>query len=110
VEFLAAASGSNAPPQAPLTTDEVFSLAESAIAFTKSAYWDRMTQMLQNWEKVETDVLLNPTQEEAHALARASITVCRKVMAMPFVDIEQGKAAMKAVEAHGARFRNLKAR
>ena len=51
---------------APVNTNEVFDLAENAISFTKSVYWDRMMLMLRNMEKTELNVLLNPQEVEAH--------------------------------------------
>ena len=94
----------------PVNTEEVFDIAENAISFTKSVYWDRMMLMLRNMEKTELNVLLNPKEVEAHSIARASVAVCRKVMAMPYIDIEQGKAAIQQLDAYRAKVVKFKAR
>ena len=87
-------------------TEEALNVAGIAKAFVDHPYWSRMTRMLQNMERAEMEVLLSAKQHEQHELSRASIAVCRKVIAMPLLDIEQGKAAVSAVERHEARFNN----
>ena len=98
------------PRTAPADTEEILDLAENAIIFTKSLYWDRMLLMLRNMEKVELDVLLNPKEVEAHSIARAAVAVCRKVQAMPYIDIEQGRAALKTIESYSSKVHLFKAR
>lgn len=98
-QFLAdSLAPSNAPGQ--FTTDDVLNVAEHASSFIRHTYWNRMLKMLKNIERVETDALLDPTQQDQHALCRASVAICRKVIAMPYTDIEQGKQAVAAVERH----------
>ena len=84
-------------------TEQAMETAELAQGFIHHPYWERITRMLNNMEKAEFEALLDPTQNASHALNRASVVICRKVAAMPFIDIEQGRAAVKAVEEHSAR-------
>jgi len=93
-----------------VTTEEILDLAENALIFTKSAYWERMLLTMQTMEKIELDVLLNPKEEEAHSIARAAVAVCRKFQAMPYIDIEQGRAAMKTIESYSSKVHLFKAR
>jgi len=103
VQFLADSSAREPVGTAPFTTDDVLNVAEHAASFIRHEYWTRMLRMLRNLERAETDTLLDPTQQEQHALCRASVAVCRKVMAMPYADMEQGRQAVRAVEQHQLR-------
>jgi hypothetical protein len=101
-QFLADSSAHNDAP-GQFTTDDVLNVAEHASSFIRHTYWTRMLHLLKNMERVETDTLLDSTQQDQHALCRASVAVCRKVMAMPYTDIEQGKQAVRIVEQHTLR-------
>ena len=98
------------PRTASVSSEEILDLAESALIFTKSAYWERMLLTMQTMEKIELDVLLNPKEDEAHSIARAAVAVCRRVQAMPYIDIEQGRAAMKTIESYSSKVHLFKAR
>lgn len=87
-----------------LGTGEILDIAAMAHAFISDPYWRRMTTMLKNTEAAEMETLLDPTQADRHALSRASIANIRKLLAMPYIDIAQGDAAVKVVERHQERF------
>lgn len=63
-------------------------LAES---FVIHPYWDRISKMLSGTIQAETEELLKNSEHEA--VNRASVAICRKVLQMPFIDIEQGRMA-----------------
>lgn len=80
-------------------TEGVLNLAQQASDFVQSPYWGRVCLVLSATISAETEDLLNPTlSKDRHDLSRASVAICRKVLAMPHRDIETGRLAMKAVE------------
>ncbi len=58
-------------------------------------------RMLSGTISAETEKMLEG--DENLALSRASVAICRKVMKMPYFDIEQGRAAGAAYQAAVAR-------
>lgn len=88
-----------------LGTGEILDIAAMAHAFTGDPYWRRMTIMLKNTETAEMETLLDPTStHDQQVLSRASVANIRKLLVMPYIDIAQGDAAVKAVERHQERF------
>jgi hypothetical protein len=85
---------------ARLSTDDMLDVAEEAANFITTAYWRRMTVMLDRTIASEFEEMLQG--EGSRELNQASIVVARKMLRMPFIDIEQGKAAVQAVERHQA--------
>ena len=76
-------------------------IASEAASFASHNYWRRMTVMLNGMINAEFEEMLN--EDGKRELNRASIAVARKMLRMPFIDIQQGKAAVSAVERHAAR-------
>ena len=65
--------------------------ADMAASFVEHPYWPIVARMLSGTIQSETEELL---AGDAHKdVNRASVAMCRKVLNMPFFDIEQGKAA-----------------
>jgi hypothetical protein len=88
-----------------LDTGDVLDIAALAHNFVDHPYWSRMSRMLANTEKAEMETLLDPTTPpEAQSLSRASVAMIRRLLAMPYTDIEQGKQAVNAVEQHRVRW------
>lgn len=73
--------------------------ANLASSFVEHPYWALMCNMLMGTTKSEFEEML--TSDDRLPLARASVVVCRKVMRMPFLDIEQGKRAVAIAERFG---------
>ena len=81
-----------------MTTEQIMTRAEQASNFIHSEYWDLMSNMLTGMVNSEFEEMLS---DDSHlALNRASVVVARKMLRMPYIDIEQGKAAVRAVEDH----------
>lgn len=74
-----------------LSYDEAMTRATLAAEFVQQPYWDIMSRMLSGTIQNETEQLL--TGDEHMAVNRASVAICRKVIQMPFFDIEQGRMA-----------------
>ena len=80
-------------------------IASMAHSYITHPYWERVARMLANTEKAELETLLDPTSTpEAQMLSRASVATVRRLLAMPYIDIEQGKQAVDAVEQHRVRW------
>jgi len=75
-------------------------VAEEANTFLVQPYWRRMTVMLDRTISSEFEEMLQ--SEGTRELNRAAIVVARKMLRMPFIDVEQGKLAVKAVERQQA--------
>lgn len=75
--------------------------ADFARSFVEHPYWAVMSRMLSGTIAAETEQLLAGNEKEE--MNRASVGVCRKILKMPFYDIEQGKAAEVAYQAAIAR-------
>lgn len=74
-----------------MTYEDAMSRAEMAASFVSHPYWAIVSNMLAGTIKSETEELL---VGDGHApVNRASVAICRKVIQMPFFDIEQGKLA-----------------
>lgn len=78
-------------PTTALTYDEAIQRAEWAGSFVVHPYWEIMSRMLAGTIKSETEQLLAGGEHED--VNRASVGICRKVIQMPFFDIEQGQLA-----------------
>lgn len=74
---------------APRTPEEVRYRADMAVEFIERPYWKLMCQMLTGTIRAETEDMLS--SDERLALNRASVASCRRVLRMPFIDIEQGE-------------------
>lgn len=68
--------------------------AEYAASFVEHPYWEILARMLSGTIQAETEQLL--AGDDHVAVNRASVAMCRKVLQMPFFDIEQGKVAESA--------------
>ena len=78
----------------PVTTfsyEDAVRVGSLADSFVKHPYWDRVSRMLSGTIQSETEELLKNSEHEA--VNRASVAICRKVLQMPFIDIEQGRMA-----------------
>lgn len=76
----------------PRTSEEAKRRADMAMRFIEEGYWSLMCQMLTGTIRAETEEML--AGDERLVMNRASVAVCRKVMRMPFIDIEQGERAL----------------
>ena len=86
-----------------MSTEDMLDRAEKAQDFVNTDYWIFVSDMLKGTINSEFEEML---ANDSHlSLNRASVAVARKVLRMPYIDIEQGKAAVKAVETHQAAYR-----
>lgn len=76
--------------------DDIVKLAESASSFVHAPYWRRMSRMLNGTIVAEMEEML--AGDNHLALNRASVAIARKFLRMPYADIEQGKAALRAMD------------
>lgn len=80
--------------------------ADLARNFVNDPYWSVVSRMLSGTIQSETEEML--ISDEHLAVNRASVAICRKVLQMPFFDIEQGKVAedmyRSALDKHSKRF------
>lgn len=76
--------------------DEVIQRAEFAASFVQHPYWPMVARMLSGTIQAETESLL--ASDEHKEINRASVAMCRKVLQMPFFDIEQGKVIVAEFE------------
>lgn len=67
-----------------------------ADSFVNHPYWDILSRMLAGTIKAETEQLL--AGDDHMAVNRASVAMCRKVLQMPFFDIEQGQLAERTYQ------------
>jgi len=65
--------------------------ADLAASFVQHPYWEIVSRMLSGTIQAETEQLL--AGDDHMASNRASVAICRKVLQMPFFDIEQGQLA-----------------
>jgi hypothetical protein len=79
------------PQVMELTHEAAILRAQSAASFVEHPYWTVMSRMLTGTIQAETEEML--AGDTRLAVNRASVAICRKVMQMPYFDIEQGKAA-----------------
>lgn len=92
-------------PSGKISTEDMLEIAAAANGFVQHPYWIRMARMLANTERAEMENLLNPTTPPDHqAMSRASVANIRRILNMPYVDIEQGDQAVRVVERHQAVF------
>lgn len=74
-----------------MSYEEAIKRADWAGSFVQHPYWEVMSRMLSGTIQNETEQILSG---DTHAAVnRASVAICRKVMQMPFLDIEQGQMA-----------------
>jgi len=86
-----------------MSTGDILDRAEKAQDLVNTDYWVIMSDMLKGTINSEFEEML---ADDGHLpLNRASVAVARKILRMPYIDIEQGKAAVKAVETHQAAYR-----
>ena len=74
-----------------LSYEDAITRADLAASFTAHPYWDIISRMLSGTIQAETEQLLN--SDDHLAVNRASVAMCRKILQMPFFDIEQGRLA-----------------
>jgi hypothetical protein len=74
-----------------MSYEEAMTRAELAASFVEHPYWATVSRMLAGTIQAETEQLL--AGDDHKESNRASVAMCRKVLQMPFFDIEQGKAA-----------------
>ena len=103
-EYLERLHSANHPVTA-LTYEDAVKRAEMAGSFIVHPYWELVSRMLAGTIKSETEQLL--TGDDHSSVNRASVAICRKVLQMPFFDIEQGRTAegyyQKAIARSAAR-------
>lgn len=92
------------PPDHRLDYDDVIRRSELARSFVEHPYWEIVSRMLSGTIQSETEEML--TSDERLPVNRASVAICRKVLQMPFFDMEQGKFAESALELSKARSAN----
>src|SRR5262245_4055648 len=80
-----------AQPQAVLSHEAAMERAKLAQSFIDHPYWAMVSRMLTGTIQAETEEML--AGDGRLAVNRASVAMCRKVLLMPFFDIEQGRAA-----------------
>lgn len=88
-------------PVTALSYEEAIQRAALARQFVDHPYWHIVSRMLTGTIQAETEELL--TDDKHIAVNRASVAMCRKILQMPFFDIEQGRAAEKRLELAMAR-------
>lgn len=71
--------------------EEATRRADLAASFVQHPYWEIVSRMLSGTIQAETEQLLG--SDEHRQVNRASVAMCRKVLQMPFFDIEQGRLA-----------------
>src|SRR6267142_4116282 len=76
-------------PVTALNYDEAVRRADYAASFVQHPYWEIVSRMLSGTIQNETEQAL--ASDEHIAMNRASVAMCRKVLQMPFFDIEQGR-------------------
>ena len=76
-----------------MSYDEAIARAELAASFIQHPYWATISRMLSGTIQAETEQLLSG--DDHMAVNRASVAICRKVLQMPFFDIEQGQLAQR---------------
>lgn len=72
--------------------------AGMAASFIAHPYWRFMSKFLSNVVSAETESLLDKTRSQEHDMNRAAVSVARRLLQMPFIDIEQGKQAIELTE------------
>lgn len=85
-----------------LDYDQAVQRSLMAESFVAHPYWEVMANMLSKTISAETESMLE--SDEHLAMNRASVAMCRKTLKMPYIDIEQGKAAIAAFEESKRRF------
>lgn len=76
--------------------DDAIRRSDFARSFIAHPYWEIISRMLSGTIQQETEEMLSG---DAHlAVNRASVAICRKVLQMPFFDIEQGRIAESTYE------------
>lgn len=75
--------------------------AELARGFIDHPYWAIIAKMLSGTIQSETEEML--AGDARLPVNRASVAICRKVLQLPFFDIEQGKMAQTMLELAEAR-------
>ena len=76
-----------------MSYEEAVRRADYAKSFVQHPYWEIVSRMLSGTIQAETEQLL--AGDDHIAVNRASVAMCRKVLQMPFFDMEQGKLAEK---------------
>lgn len=67
--------------------------AELAASFVDHPYWPIICKMLSGTIQASTEELL--AGDDHKEVNRAAVAMCRKMMQMPFFDIEQGQLAQR---------------
>lgn len=80
-----------------MSYEDALNRAELAASFVQHPYWDILSSMLSGTIQAETEQLLSG--DDHKEVNRASVAICRKVIQMPFFDIEQGRLATSMYES-----------
>ena len=83
--------GSNGGPSGILDYEGAIKRADLARSLIDHPYWEILSRMLSGTIQSETESMLS--SDDHLAVNRASVAICRKVLQMPFFDIEQGRVA-----------------
>src|SRR5688572_24078047 len=75
-------------PVTVMNYEDAVRRADLAASFVQHPYWEIVSRMLSGTIQAETEQLLGG--DEHREVNRASVAMCRKVLQMPFFDIEQG--------------------
>jgi len=78
-------------PVTVMNYEEAVRRADMAASFVQHPYWEIIARMLSGTIQAETEQLLGG--DDHKEVNRASVAMCRKVLQMPFFDIEQGHLA-----------------
>lgn len=84
-----------------LSYEQAIERATWAKSFTEHPYWAIMSKMLTGTIQSETEAML--ASNDHLDSNRASVAICRKMIQMPFFDIEQGRAASIVLDGVVAR-------
>jgi hypothetical protein len=91
-----------------MTYEDAIGRAEMAAQFVEDPYWAVVSRMLSGTIQSETEALLS--SDEHREVNRASVAIARKVLQMPYFDIEQGRLAQATYEkAKSQQSRNRRA-
>ena len=95
------ALASDSPQTASFDYEQAIKRSDYAYSFIQHPYWEIVSRMLTGTIQSETEQMLSG--DDHLSVNRASVAICRKILQMPFFDIEQGKAAESAYRLHLAR-------
>lgn len=86
-----------------MTYEDAIQRADLASSFVQHPYWLIVSRMLSGTIQSETESLL--ASDDHKASNRAAVAHCRKMLQMPYFDIEQGQLAereYRKAQSHAA--------